>query len=35
LQAFSTGLRGLEILLATADYFRANGARLGPIAELE
>jgi hypothetical protein len=29
------GVRGLQILLAPADYFWANGARLGPIAELE
>jgi Cys-tRNA(Pro)/Cys-tRNA(Cys) deacylase len=28
----SAGMRGLQILLAPADYLRATGARLGPIA---
>src|SRR5262245_50799904 len=31
----SAGMRGLQILLAPADYLRATGARLGPIAALE
>ena len=31
----SAGVRGLQILLAPADYLRATGARLGPIATLE
>ena len=31
----SAGVRGLQILLAPADYVRATGARLGPIATLE
>jgi hypothetical protein len=35
LVAVSAGVRGLQILLAPAGYFRATGARLGPIAALE
>jgi Cys-tRNA(Pro)/Cys-tRNA(Cys) deacylase len=31
----SAGVRGLQILLAPADYLRATGARLGPIAAAE
>ena len=31
----SAGTRGLQILLAPADYVRATGARLGPIAAPE
>ena len=31
----SAGMRGLEILLAPADYLRVTGARLGPIAAAE
>jgi len=31
----SAGTRGLQILLAPADYLRATGARLGPIAAIE
>jgi Cys-tRNA(Pro)/Cys-tRNA(Cys) deacylase len=31
----SAGVRGLQILLAPADYVRATGARLGPIATAE
>jgi Cys-tRNA(Pro)/Cys-tRNA(Cys) deacylase len=31
----SAGVRGLQILLAPADYLRATGARLGPLATLE
>ena len=31
----SAGMRGLQILLAPAEYVRATGARLGPIAALE
>src|SRR6516165_1484387 len=31
----SAGMRGLQILLAPADYVRATGARLGPIATAE
>jgi Cys-tRNA(Pro)/Cys-tRNA(Cys) deacylase len=31
----SAGMRGLQILLAPADYLGATGARLGPIATLE
>jgi Cys-tRNA(Pro)/Cys-tRNA(Cys) deacylase len=27
----SPGARGLQVLLAPADYLRATGARLGPI----
>jgi Cys-tRNA(Pro)/Cys-tRNA(Cys) deacylase len=30
--SISAGRRGLQILLAPADYLRATGARLGPIA---
>jgi Cys-tRNA(Pro)/Cys-tRNA(Cys) deacylase len=30
--SISAGMRGLQILLAPADYLRATGARLGPIA---
>jgi len=30
--AVSAGVRGLQILLAPADYVRATGAQLGPIA---
>jgi Cys-tRNA(Pro)/Cys-tRNA(Cys) deacylase len=33
--SISVGIRGLQILLASADYLRATGARLGPIAALE
>jgi Cys-tRNA(Pro)/Cys-tRNA(Cys) deacylase len=31
----SAGARGLQVLLAQADYLRATGARLGPIATAE
>jgi Cys-tRNA(Pro)/Cys-tRNA(Cys) deacylase len=31
----SAGLRGLQILLAPAEYVRATGAQLRPIAALE
>jgi Cys-tRNA(Pro)/Cys-tRNA(Cys) deacylase len=31
----SAGARGLQVLLAPADYLRATGARLGPIAAAE
>ena len=31
----SAGARGLQVLLAPADYLRATGARLGPIATAE
>jgi Cys-tRNA(Pro)/Cys-tRNA(Cys) deacylase len=31
----SAGRRGLQVLLAPADYVRATGARVGPIATLE
>jgi len=31
----SAGARGLQVLLAPADYVRATGARLGPIATAE
>jgi Cys-tRNA(Pro)/Cys-tRNA(Cys) deacylase len=31
----SAGMRGLQVLLAPADYLRATGARLGPIAASE
>jgi Cys-tRNA(Pro)/Cys-tRNA(Cys) deacylase len=31
----SAGMRGLQILLAPADYLRATGARVGPIAVSE
>ena len=31
----SAGARGLQVLLAPADYLRAAGARLGPIATAE
>jgi Cys-tRNA(Pro)/Cys-tRNA(Cys) deacylase len=31
----SAGLRGLQVLLAPADYLRATGGRLGPIATAE
>jgi Cys-tRNA(Pro)/Cys-tRNA(Cys) deacylase len=33
--SISAGMRGLQILLAPADYLRATGAQLGPIAVLE
>ena len=33
--SISAGMRGLQILLAPAEYLRATGARLGPIATLE
>jgi Cys-tRNA(Pro)/Cys-tRNA(Cys) deacylase len=33
--SISAGMRGLQILLAPADYLRVTGARLGPIAALE
>ena len=33
--SISAGMRGLQILLAPAEYLRATGARLGPIAALE
>jgi Cys-tRNA(Pro)/Cys-tRNA(Cys) deacylase len=33
--SLSAGTRGLQILLTPADYVRATGARLGPIAALE
>jgi Cys-tRNA(Pro)/Cys-tRNA(Cys) deacylase len=35
LVSISAGMRGLQILLAPADYLQATGARLGPIAALE
>jgi Cys-tRNA(Pro)/Cys-tRNA(Cys) deacylase len=31
----SAGMRGLQVLLAPADYLRATGARVGPIAAAE
>jgi Cys-tRNA(Pro)/Cys-tRNA(Cys) deacylase len=31
----SAGARGLQVLLAPADYVRATGARLGPFATAE
>ena len=31
----SAGARGLQVLLAPADYLRATGARIGPIAAAE
>lgn len=33
--SITAGMRGLQILLAPAEYVRATGARLGPIAALE
>lgn len=33
--SISAGMRGLQILLAPADYLQATGARLGPIAITE
>jgi Cys-tRNA(Pro)/Cys-tRNA(Cys) deacylase len=33
--SISAGMRGLQILLATAKYLQATGARLGPIATAE
>ena len=33
--SLSAGTRGLQILLTPADYVRATGARLGPIATSE
>jgi Cys-tRNA(Pro)/Cys-tRNA(Cys) deacylase len=33
--SISAGMRGLQILLAPADYLQATGARLGPIAALD
>ena len=33
--SISAGMRGLQILLAPAEYLRATGAQLGPIAALE
>src|SRR5215472_19360604 len=33
--SISAGMRGLQILLAPADYLRVTGARLGAIAALE
>ena len=33
--SISAGMRGLQILLAPADYLRATAARLGPIAAAE
>ena len=33
--SISAGMRGLQILLAPADYLQATGARLGPIATAE
>ena len=33
--SISAGMRGLQILLAPAEFLRATGARLGPIAALE
>jgi Cys-tRNA(Pro)/Cys-tRNA(Cys) deacylase len=33
--SISAGMPGLQILLAPAEYMRATGARLGPIAALE
>ena len=33
--SISAGMRGLQILLAPADYVRATGARLGPLAAVE
>src|SRR5437879_3114031 len=35
LVSISAGMRGLQILLAPADYLRATGARVGPIATEE
>jgi Cys-tRNA(Pro)/Cys-tRNA(Cys) deacylase len=35
LVSISAGMRGLQILLAPAEYLRATAARLGPIAALE
>jgi prolyl-tRNA editing enzyme YbaK/EbsC (Cys-tRNA(Pro) deacylase) len=34
-QSLVAGARGLQILLAPADYVRVTGARLGPIAAAE
>ena len=31
----SAGVRGMQILLAPADYVRATGATVGPIARLQ
>jgi Cys-tRNA(Pro)/Cys-tRNA(Cys) deacylase len=31
----SAGMRGLQILLAPAEYVRATGARIGPISTVE
>jgi Cys-tRNA(Pro)/Cys-tRNA(Cys) deacylase len=33
--SISAGIRGLQILLAPAEYLQATGARLGPIAAAE
>ena len=33
--SISAGMRGLQILLAPAEYLRATGGRLGPIAATE
>ena len=33
--SISAGVRGLQVLLAPADYVRVTGARLGPIATAE
>jgi Cys-tRNA(Pro)/Cys-tRNA(Cys) deacylase len=33
--SISAGMRGLQILLAPAEYLRATGARLGPVAAWE
>jgi Cys-tRNA(Pro)/Cys-tRNA(Cys) deacylase len=33
--SISAGQRGLQVLLAPADYLRATGARVGPIATAE
>jgi Cys-tRNA(Pro)/Cys-tRNA(Cys) deacylase len=33
--SISAGMRGLQILMAPAEYLRATGARIGPIAALE
>ena len=33
--SISAGMRGLQILLAPAEYLRATAARLGPIATAE
>jgi Cys-tRNA(Pro)/Cys-tRNA(Cys) deacylase len=33
--SISAGMRGLQVLLSPAEYLRATGARLGPIATLE